>query len=299
MSADKQSAGEKVAMDPNSSQSQAATLNPDQVKAAIAEALAKEKATFEAKLEESERSQAIEREIWKSRTKILDDTINHLKQKTELVSKLPRNSPPRFGGEFDKLKTIIWISQLDLYFKRFTGTENEKIEYAASLLTGHARLWYAKNWEMEGEDLPSWDDFKDILLKTFSMPGEELLHMRQYLNLRQKNSVQELIDEHRKLHIVLPQRLHMPQELDIYNFTLALNLEVQDHVLEKKPKTLEDAYQYAFDFEQTIISNRHLQRKLARERNNMQCYGCGQIGHIIRQCHHHPKGYLVEVTESS
>ncbi|TIB86777.1 hypothetical protein E3Q19_03789 [Wallemia mellicola] len=135
----------------------------------------------------------------------------------------------------------------------------------------------ANYWEREEKGLPAWNNFKDILLKTF---------------------IQDLIDEHRKLHIVLPHRLLMPEELDIYNFSIALNPEIQDHVLWKEPKTLIDAYQYACNFEQTIISDRHLQRQFARKRSNMQCYGYEQIGHLIRKCHH-SEGFLVEVTKSS
>lgn len=90
----------------------------------------------------------------------------------------------------------------------------------------------------------------------------------------------------------------MPEGLDIYNFSIALNPEIQDHVLWKEPKTLIDAYQYACNFEQTTISDRHLQRQFARKRSNMQCYGYEQIGHLIRKCHH-SEGFLVEVTKSS
>ncbi|EOR03507.1 hypothetical protein J056_002964 [Wallemia ichthyophaga EXF-994] len=201
---------------------------------------ANERNSFEARYSalwaEKERDQAIEKARQEERDRI--------KLKNETTLKIEPIKPQPFEGELDSIKTVAWLNQLNTYFKSNMpnfGTCNTK--------------------KTNGEDLPPWNDFKEILLKTFSNPAEERSLIRQYMNLKQTHSVYELIQKHIKLRTILPHDTLMPENLEIYNFARALKPKTEDSVLGKYPKTLEEAYRYATDFEETFIrSNQGLQR---------------------------------------
>ncbi|TIB27672.1 hypothetical protein E3P84_04191 [Wallemia ichthyophaga] len=209
---------------------------------------ANERNSFEARYSalwaEKERDQAIEKARQEERDRI--------KLKNETTLKIEPIKPQPFKGELDSIKTVAWLNQLNTYFKSVRATEEEK---------KHAQFWYLQYQKTNGEDLPPWNDFKEILLKTFSNPAEERSLIRQYMNLKQTHSVYELIQKHIKLRTILPHDTLMPENLEIYNFARALKPKTEDSVLGKYPKTLEEAYRYATDFEETFIrSNQGLQR---------------------------------------
>ncbi|TIB27788.1 hypothetical protein E3P86_04005 [Wallemia ichthyophaga] len=130
---------------------------------------ANERNSFEARYSalwaEKERDQAIEKARQEERDRI--------KLKNETTLKFEPIKPPPFKGELDSIKTVAWLNQLNTYFKSVRATEEEKSEFATSLLTEHAQFWYLQYQKTNGEDLPPWNDFKEILLKTFSNPAEE------------------------------------------------------------------------------------------------------------------------------
>ncbi|TIB56955.1 hypothetical protein E3P78_04185 [Wallemia ichthyophaga] len=266
-----------------------------QINAAIAQAVASEKAISEARQEEKERSfqivweerakdQAVEKASLEARYQARQEERDRDKIKTELKLKIEPVKPSQYKGELDTLKIVTWVTELDDYFENVEATEEEKSRYIAP-----------------------WSDFKQDLIRSFSNPAEERRLIRQYTTLKQTTSVHELIQEHMRLRRILPQDVFMSEKLEIDNFAKALKPRVECE-MGRHPKTLGEAYEYATNFEETFIrSNQGLQRSMgyfvpppsqmtdeavpmylsaakAKSMSNKQCYSCARTGHLSRQC---------------
>ncbi|TIB66170.1 hypothetical protein E3Q06_04416 [Wallemia mellicola] len=266
-----------------------------------AEAVANERAVNEARIralqEELERrrisfeatQQAKEdayRAFWQETTrKHEENRRERLLNDKDRDGKLKIREPPTFAGGIDTLKITGWVDQLNTYFKYVTDTEEKKTEYAAGLLIGHARYWYVQYRQTQGETPPPWEEFQLVLMETFSNPTEGSLRIRQYRTLKQTGTVDELIHTYIKLQRTLPPEVPMAEKIEIDIFTGALKPDIENHVLDKNPATLNEAFQIAANFERYIKEN-----PKARRRNLDQTI-------LGFSCHHHRNNVGPEPTD--
>ncbi|TIB13896.1 hypothetical protein E3P92_02100 [Wallemia ichthyophaga] len=331
MSEDQDLANQATEMNLGDNQSRVAQFH-DHIRAEIAEAVANERAANEARIralqEELERQrsnfeatqQAKEdayRVFWQETTRKLEkknQKRNALNVKN-WDAKLKIKEPQTFAGGVDTLKIIGWVVQLNTYFKYIRDTEEKKTEYAAGLITGHARYWYVQYRKTQGEDLPPWKEFEQVLINTFGNQVEHRNLGQYYMDMRLTGVARNITT--RPLHV---------GNFEIHNFTRALKPREKEYVMGKLPKTLGEAHQHALDYEKTTgRNNTNSQKKFgtpnfgfftpppqqrkfdeavpvdlnttkAGRMSKIQCYNCRQRGHISRKCPHTGRTKQVNLT---
>lgn len=114
------------------------------------------------------------RAFWQETIRKLEETRKETPLNDKVGDgKLKIKEPPTFAGGVDTLKIIVWVDQLNAYFKYVRDTEERKTEYAAGLLTGHARYWYVQYRKTQGEYTPPWEEFEQELINTFGNQVEQ------------------------------------------------------------------------------------------------------------------------------
>ena len=117
------------------------------------------------------------------------------------------------------------------------------VGYAASLLRGHAAMWWRELCE-SGNRLADWDEFKRDLLRQFRMDNltrrarDDLYALRQ----REKEPMSDFLHKFRQVCIRIDD-LSEAEKLD--KFLRALNTNVRMQVELKEPTTFEEAARYA------------------------------------------------------
>ena len=136
-----------------------------------------------------------------------------------------------------------WLFQVGEHM-RLTGVPAaSRVGYAASLLRGHAAMWWRELCE-SGNRLDDWDEFVRDLRRQFRMDNltrrarDDLYALRQ----KEKEPVSDFLHKFRQVCIRIND-LSEPEKLD--KFLRALNTSVRMQVELKEPATFEEAARYA------------------------------------------------------
>ena len=111
--------------------------------------------------------------------------------------------PPLFAGDASTFKE--WVFSLELALKAESLAEPEKeVDFAASFLTGNARLWLIAILE-SGESINNWHELKTALARMYSPKFDQEQARVSLFTLKQRGSLQEYIAEFTRLSLQVPE----------------------------------------------------------------------------------------------
>ena len=108
----------------------------------------------------------------------------------------PRVKPAKpdvFNPDIRGVDLNLWIFQLETYMAFVKMPEDQKVDYASTLLRGAAISWWRNHVSLmdEDEDWNSWDVFVVKIKKQFQPINPVKIARDRLANLRQRTSVQE------------------------------------------------------------------------------------------------------------
>ena len=161
-------------------------------------------------------------------------------------ARIPKLECPKFYGKNDE-NVVVWLNLMERNLDAAEIQAERRIKIAALYLRDGVSEAYER-WKSTGQ-LGSWDQFKAKLRKEYLPENYEQVLLRQYLSLKMNSST--LKSHVEKLDKILTQfeRNSVSENVKVLGFTDSLPVTMQEFVRQKKPKTLEEAINYAFDFE--------------------------------------------------
>ena len=174
-------------------------------------------------------------------------------QLLKLVTKKP---PTRFNGDPAKLQN--WLFEVK-QFLELAGfqSENDKAKYVVSLLEGKAQTWWRGFSQTASGDLTRLDfeDLEEYLVEQFEDVDRELKLRRKLKNLKQLTSVQNYVNEFRRVQLELGSN-KLDDGAAQFEFLEGLKDAVRQQVLLGRPMSLEDAILLAERADAAIMFNR-------------------------------------------
>ena len=203
-------------------------------------------------------------------------------QLSKLVTK---NPPSRYDGNPAKLQN--WLFEVKQFLHLAGLSENDKAKYVVSLLEGKAQTWWRNFSQTASGDLTRMD-FEELeinLIEQFQDVDRELKLRRKLKNLRQERSVQQYVNEFRRVQLELGD-----QKLDDgaaqFEFLEGLKDGVRQQVLLGRPMSLEDTILLAERADAAIMFNRQYHGGGQRGRG----FGGNNSGRDRRQQQHRRRG---------
>jgi hypothetical protein len=163
----------------------------------------------------------------------------------------PRISPPsRYTGGY-KVDIAAWLFEVD-NFMEATGVTSDKQQFATivALLGGSAAKW----WQINKQTYADIDyaEFRELLVKQFSVIDRERSARDQIYKLKQVGSVKQYSNAFRTLILEIPL-MNEFDKVDRYIRGLK-DKNVRAQVLLKKPTTLEEAIQFSETLDSVYFS---------------------------------------------
>jgi hypothetical protein len=177
---------------------------------------------------------------------------------------LKTNHVPKIDmRKFDGKDPITWILQMEQFFDLHNVPHTQKVQIASLYLEPNQFVWY--RWLCSRKSLVTWTIFMEEMIAHYEDTRSNTF-FSQLINLKQKGSVIEHIDNFQRLNIKVT---NIPDEhlIDVFIGTLKDNIIHEVHLWE--PKSLENAFRVARNVESKNIAmaTRSTNPNIYRENN--------------------------------
>jgi hypothetical protein len=165
--------------------------------------------------------------------------------------------------KFDGKDPITWILQMEQFFDLHNVPHIEKVQIALLYLEPNQFVWY--RWIYSHKSVFTWTIFTEEMIAHYEDTRSNTF-FSQLINLKQKGLVNENIKKFQRLNIKVTD---IPDEhlIDVFIGTLKDN--IQHEVLLWEPKSLENAFKVARNFESKnmAMATRKTNPNIYREKN--------------------------------
>jgi hypothetical protein len=177
---------------------------------------------------------------------------------------LKTNHVPKIDmRKFDGKDPITWILQMEQFFDLHNVPHTQKVQIVSLYLEPNQFVWY--RWLCSRKSLVTWTIFTEEMIAHYEDTRSNTF-FSQLINLKQKGSVTEHIENFQRLNIKVTD---IPDEhlIDVFIGTLKDN--IQHEVLLWEPKSLENAFKVARNVESknTAMATRRTYPNIYRENN--------------------------------
>jgi hypothetical protein len=177
---------------------------------------------------------------------------------------LKTNHVPKIDmRKFDGKDPITWILQMEQFFDLHNVPHTQKVRIASLYLEPNQFVWY--RWLCSRKSLVTWTIFTEEMIAHYEDTRSNTF-FSQLINLKQKGSVTEHIENFQRLNIKVTD---IPDEhlIDVFIGTLKDN--IQHEVLLWEPKSLENAFKVARNVESKnmAMATRRTYPNIYRENN--------------------------------
>jgi hypothetical protein len=177
---------------------------------------------------------------------------------------LKTNHVPKIDmRKFDGKDPITWILQMEQFFDLHNVPHTQKVQIASLYLEPNQFVWYI--WLCSHKSLVTWTIFMEEMIAHYEDTRSNTF-FSQLINLKQKGSVTEHIENFQRLNIKVT---YIPYEhlIDVFIGTLRDNIQHEVHLWE--PKSLENAFRVARNVESKnmAMATRRTNPNIYRENN--------------------------------
>jgi hypothetical protein len=165
--------------------------------------------------------------------------------------------------KFDGKDPITWILQMEQFFDLHNVPHTQKVRIASLYLKPNQFVWY--RWLCSHKSLVTWTIFMEEMIAHYDDTRNNTF-FRQLINLKQKGSITEYIENFQRLNIKVTDILdeHL---IDVFIGTLKDNIQHEVHLWE--PKSLENAFKVERNVESKnmAMATRRTNPNIYRENN--------------------------------
>jgi transposase InsO family protein len=177
---------------------------------------------------------------------------------------LKTNHVPKIDmRKFDGKDPITWILQMEQFFDLHNVPHTQKVRIASLYLEPNQFVWY--RWLCSRKSLVTWTIFTEEMIAHYEDTRSNTF-FSQLINLKQKGSVTEHIENFQRLNIKVTD---IPDEhlIDVFIGTLKDNIQHEVRLWE--PKSLENAFKVARNVESKnmAMATRRTNPNIYRENN--------------------------------
>ena len=182
--------------------------------------------------------------------------------------------PPTFSG---RLKEDVhqWTAIVTQYFAMVSGTDQQHLTYAVSLLRGAAIEWY--NTEVKKDNPADWKSLSEALILRFGSTAHSKRALLKIMQLKQDKD--DVLQYAAKFESLKAQMETYDEQMLIMRFIFGLKEELIEPVFMQYPKTVQEAKQVAENIE--IVHQgveRHEKSKTAKVQNQTSNKKLGKKG---------------------
>jgi hypothetical protein len=165
--------------------------------------------------------------------------------------------------KFDGKDPITWILQMEQFFDLHNVPHTQKVRIASLYLEPNQFVWY--RWLCSRKSLVTWTIFTEEMIAHYEDTRSNTF-FSQLINLKQKGSVTEHIENFQRLNIKVTD---IPYEHLIDVFIGTLKDHIQHEVRLWEPKSLENAFKVARNVESKnmAMATRRTNPNIYRENN--------------------------------
>jgi hypothetical protein len=152
--------------------------------------------------------------------------------------------------KFDGKDPVTWILQMEQYFDLHNVQNTQKVRIATLYLEPNQFVWY--RWLCSRKQIVTWAIFMEEMIAHYEDTKSNTF-FSQLINLKQKGSMMEHIEDFQKLNIRVKD---IPEEHRIDVFIGTLKDNIQHEVRLWEPDSLEKAFRLARKMERKIMATR-------------------------------------------